>query len=126
MAWVVAQGRYQSPRDGIKGFETRGLSENETRAWTGNRPLFKSFQGLGAGPQGASGLADCTQGEGMGWPLRMFQEEGFYFVTSRCFQGRLLLVPRGGGSVMAGDFSASFPLYSFPPRVVPARVAQIL
>jgi hypothetical protein len=30
---------------------------------------------------------------GMGWPLRMFQEEGFYFVTSRCFQGRLLLRP---------------------------------
>jgi hypothetical protein len=29
----------------------------------------------------------------MGWPLRMFQEEGFYFVTSRCFQGRLLLRP---------------------------------
>jgi REP element-mobilizing transposase RayT len=27
----------------------------------------------------------------MGWPLRMFQEEGYYFVTSRCFQGRLLL-----------------------------------
>ncbi|WP_395836104.1 transposase [Cystobacter fuscus] len=30
---------------------------------------------------------------GMGWPLRMFQEEGLYFVTSRCFQGRLLLRP---------------------------------
>ncbi len=29
----------------------------------------------------------------MGWPLRMFQEEGYYFVTSRCFQGRLLLRP---------------------------------
>ena len=29
----------------------------------------------------------------MGWPLRMFQEEGYYFVTSRCFQGRLLLHP---------------------------------
>ncbi|EPX59553.1 hypothetical protein D187_002714 [Cystobacter fuscus DSM 2262] len=29
----------------------------------------------------------------MGWPLRMFQEEGFYFVTSRCFQGRFLLRP---------------------------------
>ncbi|WP_395817526.1 transposase [Archangium minus] len=29
----------------------------------------------------------------MGWPLRMFQEEGLYFVTSRCFQGRLLLRP---------------------------------
>ncbi|HEX8433485.1 hypothetical protein, partial [Archangium sp.] len=25
-----------------------------------------------------------------------------------------------------GDFSACFPLYSFPPRVVPGRVAQIL
>jgi REP element-mobilizing transposase RayT len=35
----------------------------------------------------------CTQGEGMGWPLKMFQEEGYYFVTSRCFQGRLLLRP---------------------------------
>jgi REP element-mobilizing transposase RayT len=30
---------------------------------------------------------------GMGWPLRMFQEEGYYFVTSRCYQGRLLLRP---------------------------------
>ncbi|MFL5357718.1 transposase [Archangium sp.] len=29
----------------------------------------------------------------MGWPLRMFHEEGYYFVTSRCFQGRLLLRP---------------------------------
>ncbi len=29
----------------------------------------------------------------MGWPLRMFEEEGYYFVTSRCFQGRLLLRP---------------------------------
>jgi len=29
----------------------------------------------------------------MGWPLRMFQEEGYYFVTSRCFQGRMLLRP---------------------------------
>ncbi|WP_239470441.1 hypothetical protein [Archangium violaceum] len=29
----------------------------------------------------------------MGWPLRMFQEESYYFVTSRCFQGRLLLRP---------------------------------
>ncbi|HYO69127.1 MAG TPA: hypothetical protein VEU33_23915, partial [Archangium sp.] len=29
----------------------------------------------------------------MGWPLRMLQEEGLYFVTSRCFQGRLLLRP---------------------------------
>jgi REP element-mobilizing transposase RayT len=29
----------------------------------------------------------------MGWPLRMFKEEGYYFVTSRCFQGRLLLRP---------------------------------
>jgi REP element-mobilizing transposase RayT len=29
----------------------------------------------------------------MGWPLRMFQEEGYYFVTSRCFQGRLLMRP---------------------------------
>ena len=25
-----------------------------------------------------------------------------------------------------GDFTASFPLYSFPPRVVPGRVAQVL
>jgi hypothetical protein len=29
----------------------------------------------------------------MGWPLRMFQDEGYYFVTSRCFQGRMLLRP---------------------------------
>jgi hypothetical protein len=27
---------------------------------------------------------------------------------------------------MQGDFSARFPLYSFPPRVVPGRVARIL
>jgi REP element-mobilizing transposase RayT len=29
----------------------------------------------------------------MGWPLRMFPEEGYYFVSSRCFQGRMLLRP---------------------------------
>jgi hypothetical protein len=29
----------------------------------------------------------------MGWPLRMFQEEGFYFVTSRRFHGWFLLCP---------------------------------
>jgi len=29
----------------------------------------------------------------MGWPLRLFQEEGSSFVTSRCFQGRRLLRP---------------------------------
>lgn len=38
-------------------------------------------------------LVERTQGLGMGWPLRMFQEEGYCFVTSRCFQGRLLLRP---------------------------------
>ena len=27
---------------------------------------------------------------------------------------------------MRGDFSAPFPLYSFPPRVVPGRVERIL
>jgi REP element-mobilizing transposase RayT len=29
----------------------------------------------------------------MGWPLRYFEEEGYYFVTSRCIQGRMLLRP---------------------------------
>jgi REP element-mobilizing transposase RayT len=29
----------------------------------------------------------------MAWPLRMFQPTGIYFVTVRCFQGRLLLRP---------------------------------
>jgi REP element-mobilizing transposase RayT len=29
----------------------------------------------------------------MGWPLRMFEPNEIYFVTARCFQGRLLLRP---------------------------------
>ncbi|WP_395842437.1 hypothetical protein [Cystobacter fuscus] len=48
----------------------------------------------------------------MGWPLRMFQEECFYFMTSRCFQGRLLLRPSaevnevvGGVLARAGEVS---------------------
>ena len=42
----------------------------------------------------------------MGWPLRMFQEEGFYFVTSRCFQGRLLLRPNAEVNEVVGGVLA--------------------
>ncbi|HYO71549.1 MAG TPA: hypothetical protein VEU33_36270, partial [Archangium sp.] len=42
----------------------------------------------------------------MGWPLRMFQEEGYYFVTSRCFQGRLLLRPSAEVSEVVGGVLA--------------------
>jgi REP element-mobilizing transposase RayT len=39
----------------------------------------------------------------MGWPLRMFDAEGIYFVTVRCFQGRLLLRPsKQTNAVLAG------------------------
>jgi hypothetical protein len=36
---------------------------------------------LRAGARGASSLVELMQGEGMGWPLRMFQKEGYYFMT---------------------------------------------
>ncbi|MCY1074378.1 transposase [Archangium lansingense] len=42
----------------------------------------------------------------MGWPLRMFQEEGLYFVTSRCFQGRLLLRPSAEVNEVVGGVLA--------------------
>jgi REP element-mobilizing transposase RayT len=42
----------------------------------------------------------------MGWPLRMFQEEGLYFVTSRCFQGRLLLRPSADVNEVVGGVLA--------------------
>ena len=42
----------------------------------------------------------------MGWPLRMFQEEGFYFVASRCFQGRLLLRPSAQVNEVVGGVLA--------------------
>ena len=42
----------------------------------------------------------------MGWPLRMFQEEGFYFVTSRYFQGRLLLRPSAQVNEVVGGVLA--------------------
>ena len=38
----------------------------------------------------------------MGWPLRMFQEEGYYFETFRCFQGGCCCVPAGGERVVRG------------------------
>ena len=39
----------------------------------------------------------------MAWPLRMFDSKGIYFVTVRCFQGRLLLRPsRQTNDVLAG------------------------
>jgi REP element-mobilizing transposase RayT len=43
---------------------------------------------------------------GMGWPLRMFQEEGCYFVTSRCVQGRLLLRPSAEVNEVVGGVLA--------------------
>jgi REP element-mobilizing transposase RayT len=43
---------------------------------------------------------------GMGWPLRMFQEEGYYFVTSRCFQGRQLLRPSAEVNEVVGGVLA--------------------
>jgi REP element-mobilizing transposase RayT len=43
---------------------------------------------------------------GMGWPLRMFQEEGYYFVTSRCFQGRRLLRPSAEVNEVVGGVLA--------------------
>ena len=42
----------------------------------------------------------------MGWPLRMFQEEGYYFVTSRCFQGRMLLRPSAEVNEVVGGVLA--------------------
>jgi REP element-mobilizing transposase RayT len=42
----------------------------------------------------------------MGWLLRMFQEEGYYFVTSRCFQGRLLLRPSAEVNEVVGGVLA--------------------
>ena len=42
----------------------------------------------------------------MGWPLRMFQEGGYYFVTSRCFQGRLLLRPSAEVNEVVGGVLA--------------------
>jgi REP element-mobilizing transposase RayT len=42
----------------------------------------------------------------MGWPLRMFQEEGLYFVTSRCYQGRLLLRPSAEMNEVVGGVLA--------------------
>ncbi|MFY0578908.1 transposase [Cystobacter fuscus] len=42
----------------------------------------------------------------MGWPLRMFQKEGYYFVTSRCFQGRLLLRPSAEVNEVVGGVLA--------------------
>src|SRR5215468_8329540 len=39
----------------------------------------------------------------MGWPLRMLEPRGIYFVTGRCFQGRLLLRPsRETNEVLGG------------------------
>jgi len=39
----------------------------------------------------------------MAWPLRMYEPSGIYFVTARCFQGRLLLRPsRETNEVLGG------------------------
>jgi REP element-mobilizing transposase RayT len=39
----------------------------------------------------------------MAWPLRMYEPRGIYFVTARCFQGRLLLRPsRETNEVLGG------------------------
>jgi REP element-mobilizing transposase RayT len=42
----------------------------------------------------------------MGWPLRMFEPNGIYFVTSRCFQARLLLRPSSETNEVLGGVLA--------------------
>ncbi len=85
---------------------TRPLGTRATeRDWVALR-VPKSFQGLGAGSPGALGLATRSEGMEMCWPLRMLQEEGFYFVTSRCFQGRLLLRPSAEMNEVVGGVLA--------------------
>ncbi|MFT3842213.1 MAG: transposase [Myxococcaceae bacterium] len=47
-----------------------------------------------SGPAIALASDFSTEGEGvMGRPLRMYGSDGYYFVTARCFQSRLLLRP---------------------------------
>ena len=54
--------------------------------WMGGPTRRRVFPSSGGWPEGCTDLADGTKGEGVVWPLRMFQEEGSSFVTSRCFQ----------------------------------------
>jgi REP element-mobilizing transposase RayT len=42
----------------------------------------------------------------MGWPLRMFEPSGIYFVTTRCFQARLLLRPSSETNEVLGGVLA--------------------
>jgi REP element-mobilizing transposase RayT len=55
----------------------------------------------------------------MGWPLRMLEPRGIYFVTARCFQGRLLLRPSTetnevlGGVLARGARLAGVELFAF-------------
>ena len=60
-------------------------------------------EGLALDHEVQSCLADCALEMGMGLPLRMLQEEDFYFVTSRCFQGRPLLRPGAEVNEVVGD-----------------------
>lgn len=49
----------------------------------------------------------------MGWPLRMFESTKLYFVTVRCFQGRLLLRPSNQtNAVLGGVLARAARLYS--------------
>jgi REP element-mobilizing transposase RayT len=48
----------------------------------------------------------------MGRPIRLFQPEGCYFVTARCFQARLLLRPSAGtNEVVGGTLARALLLY---------------
>ena len=49
----------------------------------------------------------------MAWPLRMFDSKGIYFITVRCFQGRLLLRPaKQTNEVLAGVLARAARLWS--------------
>ena len=49
----------------------------------------------------------------MGWPRRMYDTKEIYFVTVRCFQGRLLLRPSARtNDVLAGGLARGARLYS--------------
>jgi REP element-mobilizing transposase RayT len=55
----------------------------------------------------------------MSWPLRMLEPRGIYFITARCFQGRLLLRPSTetnevlGGVLARGARLAGVELFAF-------------
>ncbi len=70
-------------QDGVKRVETRDSSRNETGRGRVNPLPFKCFRGLTCWRARCTRLAERTacRGKEMGWPLRMFQEEGYYFDT---------------------------------------------